>query len=1181
MDKKKIIIGIVLALLLLLGCVGLSTKVILPRRNKTSENVQVKDPGEINKIEGATEASSDEKNKSSGDTDSEKTISDDTKSAESGNKNDSANSAKNIAESNNPTNTSKKTGSKNTTNTAKNTDSNSATNTAKNTDSNSATNTAKNTDSNSKANTAKNTDSNNKANTTKQTDANITTNTEKKSETNKQDNSSVKEEPTTQDKTPEKEEPTTQEKSTEEPTTQEDNSAQEEPTTEVSNVKPEKPAVIEVSSVTIDKTTAELYVGETLELKCTVSPADATDKKVTWTTTDSTVATVNNNGVVTAKKIGVAGISAKTSNGKSDICAVKVVAKEESTTEQNNEEQNNNNEQQNNEEPNNNNEQQNNEEPNNNNEQQNNEEPDESEVVEASIDKMFEVPYISTYYFNPKPSINDNIEIPLYLTDYEQSEYLKNNTTKTLDLVYEVDGVKKTVKDILLGDYTLKIGKLSEGIHTFSVQAYDRSKGLYSHKLYNELWVVNPSTYEISAEETYTITSEDLAKYSIHNDDSKDASDLISTRDGLTQMFADLQSSGYRKVILPTGTYRINGEKARQSCIKIPSYLTVDMNGSTFKLDTIISDNEGCIVTMDNAIDAHLINGTLEGDRFERKELGLEKEFKGEPINTILFYYGKYCSINDLVIKNTTGHSVGTGCTWDAPSQAPSEYTRTVIVNGEEVPNENCSTSCMMDLTKIINYEEDNDYMYVGHHHGYRGIKGDSGVIYVSFYDSDKNFMETVTGYQYRKMLIPEGAKYARVTLLGNNFSGDNFDTNILVYAMRMPEYLEISDIDFYDTRTTALAPTACNNMLIENVTYTRCGNSITPCPVDFEDGWEECQDVYYRNNEVIENAERTTATIVDNSGLNHVYENCKNHKLFIRARLVGGIVHDWNDSGSTINWFLGDKKSNGFGRVYDNNCGYISFMDNRNEKPDGVAFKVKNSTINNGSNTTTYTASIMDSVVYENCTFPNFSGENATFVGCTIQPSDSIRNKLHFYDCTFKVLDGTSSEVFLNFNNIDSPDRIFDNCTFEGKSRFGTFIKAGDFKDCTFEDVSLYLGIGTEDEKFVFENCDINSSSDSFIQTGPFAYSRGHLDVLFKNCNITHTGDTLIYLYSKPDDNAQIVFDNCEVNKSNGYLLSGYNMKGSLNDIKLDILFKNTEIDRNLKVDEINTYLVNIEYEE
>lgn len=1149
MDKKKIIIGTVLALVLLLGCVGLSTKVILPKRDKTINNAEVKETGEFTKIEGTTEATFDEKNKSSDNKDSKKTTSDNTKSAESGNKNDSANSAKNIAGSNNPTNTSKNTGSKNT-------------NTVKNKDSNSTSNASKNTDSNSKANTAKNTDSNNKANTTKKTDTNKTTNTEKKSETNKQDNSSVKEEPTTQEKSPE------------EPTTQEDNSAQEEPTTEVSNVKPEKPAVIAVSSVTIDKTTAELYVGETIDLNASVYPADATDKSVAWTTTDEKVAAVNTDGVVTAKMVGIVGISAKTSNGKSDICAVKVVAKEENSTEQNNNNEENNDEQ-NNEEQNNNNEQQNTEEP------INNEEPDDSEVVEASIDKMFEVPYISTYYFNPKPSINDNIEIPLYLTDYEQSEYLKNNTTKTLDLIYEVDGVKKTVKDILLGDYTLKIGKLSEGIHTFSVQAYDRSTGLKSHKLYNELWVVNPATYEISAKETYTITSADLAKYSIHNDDSKVAADLISTRDGLTQMFADLQASGYRKVILPKGTYRINGEKARQNCIKIPSYLTVDMNGSTFKLDTITSGNEGCIVTMDNATDAHLINGTLEGDRFERKELGLETGVNGEPINTLLFYYGKYCSINNLVIKNTTGHSVGTACTWGAPSQAPSEYTRTVIVNGEEVPNENCSTSCMMDLTKIINYEEDNDYMYVGHHHGYRGIKGDSGVIYVSFYDSDKNFMETVTGYQYRKMLIPEGAKYARVTLLGNNFSGDNFDTNILVYAMRMPEYLEISDIDFYDTRTTALAPTACNNMLIENVTYTRCGNSITPCPVDFEDGWEECQDVYYRNNEVIEKGERTTATVVDNSGLNHVYENCKNHNLFIRARLVGGIVHDLNDSGSTINWFLGDKKTNGFGRVYDNKCGYISFMDNRNEKPDGVAFKVKNSTINNGSNTTTYTVSIMDSIVYENCTFPNFSGENATFVGCTIQPADSIRNKLHFYDCTFKVLDGTSSEVFLNFNNIDSPDRIFDNCTFEGKSRFGTFIKAGDFKDCTFEDVSLYLGIGTEDEKFVFENCDINSSSDSLIQTGPFAYSRGHLDVLFKDCNITHTGDTLIYLYSKPDDNAQIVFDNCEVNKSNGYLLSGYNMKGSLNDIKLDILFKNTEIDRNLKVDEINADLVNIEYEE
>ena len=43
------------------------------------------------------------------------------------------------------------------------------------------------------------------------------------------------------------------------------------------------------------------------------------------------------------------------------------------------------------------------------------------------------------------------------------------------------------------------------------------------------------------------------------------------------------------------------------------------MNQSTFKLDTITDESEGCIVRMYDTYDAHLTNGTLEGDRFERQ----------------------------------------------------------------------------------------------------------------------------------------------------------------------------------------------------------------------------------------------------------------------------------------------------------------------------------------------------------------------------------------------------------------------------------------------------------------------------------------------------------------------------------------------------------------------------------
>ena len=81
--------------------------------------------------------------------------------------------------------------------------------------------------------------------------------------------------------------------------------------------------VIAVSSVSLNKTSLSLMEQETYQLVATVSPADATDKTVTWTSSNSSVATVDGNGVVKGVAVGSATITAKAGD-KTASCAVTI-----------------------------------------------------------------------------------------------------------------------------------------------------------------------------------------------------------------------------------------------------------------------------------------------------------------------------------------------------------------------------------------------------------------------------------------------------------------------------------------------------------------------------------------------------------------------------------------------------------------------------------------------------------------------------------------------------------------------------------------------------------------------------------------------------------------------------------------------------------------------------------------
>ena len=77
---------------------------------------------------------------------------------------------------------------------------------------------------------------------------------------------------------------------------------------------PPPPSAIPVSSIIVNGE-SEVGIGKSIQLTATVSPNDASDKRVTWSSGNTSIATVNQNGVVIGKGTGSVTITATAWDG--------------------------------------------------------------------------------------------------------------------------------------------------------------------------------------------------------------------------------------------------------------------------------------------------------------------------------------------------------------------------------------------------------------------------------------------------------------------------------------------------------------------------------------------------------------------------------------------------------------------------------------------------------------------------------------------------------------------------------------------------------------------------------------------------------------------------------------------------------------------------------------------------
>ena len=94
-----------------------------------------------------------------------------------------------------------------------------------------------------------------------------------------------------------------------------------------------EPSTVEVTEIEIDEEVESIEEGKIRFLTATITPDNASDKNVTWKSSDESIATISSGGMINAIKPGKVTITATSSNGKTN--SIEIEVKEKQNTENN------------------------------------------------------------------------------------------------------------------------------------------------------------------------------------------------------------------------------------------------------------------------------------------------------------------------------------------------------------------------------------------------------------------------------------------------------------------------------------------------------------------------------------------------------------------------------------------------------------------------------------------------------------------------------------------------------------------------------------------------------------------------------------------------------------------------------------------------------------------------------
>lgn len=548
----------------------------------------------------------------------------------------------------------------------------------------------------------------------------------------------------------------------------------------------------------------------------------------------------------------------------------------------------------------------------------------------------------------------------------------------------------------------------------------------------------------------------DIASYGIYSDGTNSE----ATTNGLNTLFNDLKATKKTNVQLPTGNYAINPDIS----LTPKSNLTLDLNNSTFKIDTN-AKNGSTMIYLKEVENITLKNGTIEGDRYTHDYSTYDANTTSHEFNVgvKIDQDSKNINIDNITFSKITGYGLAL---FQGTQYCNTALDKTLMESGSY----NDSGVKIADTTKIrypnkvdITEHATHGYLQVGTLLKYQNyVFKSTRVVTVLMFDSNDVLLSKKTANMFRPITTPATASYCYLVFHQSNpadyLEGDMYTLD--VFHMKPPKDCNITNCTFDDNRCLGIAVCGGWNTKIEGNTFknTSKPTSDTTSPnyqhgkpgyaIDIEDGWESTQDLVINDNTFTNNG---FGDIVSLAGDNTIITN---NQFSGRVAMYSRNTNYTVQNNSIENGIATFETEKDYGFTVDHNTYNNTIIKAKCHNPyENDFYTFNNETITNGQMQLDTSITLKNSTItldgtvgskftgsYDTCTISNFDGNdsnadyntgiklnNCNVTKCNFFPAkDTVMTNNTFN--TFRVrLDGgsllfTGNEIQSNPKNTTMP---------------------------------------------------------------------------------------------------------------------------------------------------------------